>query len=307
MPSNTHPLRAASNVIRNGRESWPEGAAERPLSSHKDSSFGNGVHRVRHAPSLVALITAVLFCLGMVACTAAQTPEGTANGAPGVVEEEEGTGVPGGHDLPSDRAQQDGHHHGHMDRRFTSPEDYAARWNDPERDAWQQPERILEAMAIEPGMTVVDLGAGTGYFIPHLAAAVGESGSVLAVDIEEGMIEFTLRLAAEQGLDQVSGVLADLDNPNLEEQSVDRIVTINTWHHIANRAEYSVHLREALREGGAVFVVDYCPEAESHEGPHAGHRIPRATVEAELQAAGFETETLPVGLERQYVVVGRLP
>lgn len=196
-----------------------------------------------------------------------------------------------------------GHDHsGHMEHRFVDVEAYAARWNDPARDAWQQPDALIEAMEISPGMHVADLGVGTGYLVPHLAQAVGAEGRVLAVDIEQAMLDFTMELAASHGIAQVEPVLAALDDPRLPSESVQRIVTVNTWHHIADRADYARHLLAALAPGGSVWVVDF--HEESPHGPPAHHRIPAHVVVEELRAAGFDAEVHPLELERQYVVVG---
>ena len=69
-------------------------------------------------------------------------------------------------------------HHGGDKHVFKNPEERAKSWNSTERDAWQKPEEVLGVMKVEPGMTVADIGTGTGYFIPHLSGAVGPTGQV---------------------------------------------------------------------------------------------------------------------------------
>jgi peroxiredoxin Q/BCP len=195
-------------------------------------------------------------------------------------------------------------HHGHQDKRFTDPAEQAVRWNDPGRDEWQKPAEVVAAMGIEPGMTVADVGAGTGYFVPRLSAAVGEGGRALAVDIEQGMLDFIAKLAAERGLSNVGYVLAALDDPRLPEGGIDRILIVNTWHHIADREIYGAKLRRALKPGGSVWVVDFRKDAP--DGPPVEYRLPPAAIAAELEAAGFAAEIDPLVLPRQHVVVGRL-
>ncbi|TVR04712.1 MAG: class I SAM-dependent methyltransferase [Deltaproteobacteria bacterium] len=263
-------------------------------------------------PTAMLLLTTMAVAWGC-AGPGTGTPDTTAP-APATAEAEAETDADADADAETEHAphaagggneHHEHHHHGHMQHRFADVESYAARWNDPARDAWQRPADIVAAMAIEPGMIVADLGVGTGYFVPHLAEAVGEEGAVLAVDIEQGMLDFVEALADEAELRQVRTVLAAMDDPRLEPGSVDRILTVNTWHHIAERAAYGVHLREALRSGGALWVVDF-HEGSTH-GPPAHHRIPAEVVVAELEAAGFEAEVISLELERQYVVVGRVP
>lgn len=209
----------------------------------------------------------------------------------------------GGHAADGPAEPAPGAHHGHMDHRFTDPEAMAARWNDPSRDAWQSPTAIVAAMDIAAGATVADLGTGTGYFLPHLARAVGDAGRVVAVDIEPAMLAYAAEHASARGLSNVDTVLATPDDPHLDDGTIDRILTVNTWHHFADRAACGRRLYAALRPGGSLWVVDFL--ATSPHGPPPEHRIPAEVVVAELQAAGFEARVEPVGLENQFVVVGR--
>lgn len=202
-----------------------------------------------------------------------------------------------------DRHDHHEEHADHHDHSFDDPERYAEHWNDPERDDWQRPQAVVEAMDIEDGMAVADIGAGTGYFIPYLSDAVGDEGTVYAVDIEESMLEYIDEMADEAELDNVETVLAEAEDSGLDEESVDRILTVNTWHHIPNRGEYSGHLLERLTDGGSVWVVDY--HEDSPTGPPPEHRLDPEVVIGELEEGGLDAEIVDIELERQYVVVGR--
>lgn len=191
----------------------------------------------------------------------------------------------------------------HYSHSFEHPERYADDWNDPERDAWQKPDVVLGAMGLEPGMTVADLGTGTGYFVPHLSEAVGSEGRVLAVDIEPAMLEYVAKLVAKRKLGNVDTVRARPDDSKLPRGSVDRILTVNVWHHVPDRAAYSEHLASRLKEGGSVWVVDF--EKEAPMGPPRRHRLSPQTVMRELERGGFDAEVRDLGLPHQYVIVGR--
>lgn len=194
-------------------------------------------------------------------------------------------------------------HGDHYQHRFDNPERFADDWNDPERDAWQKPSVILEAMGVEPGMTVADLGTGTGYFIPHLARAVGAEGQVLAVDIESAMLGYVQELAEKRSLTVVDTVLAAPNDTHLDPSSVDRILTVNTWHHIPERGAYADHLARRLKEGGTVWVVDF--ENDAPMGPPRKHRLSPEAIVRELEAGGLDAEVRGLGLPHQFVVVGR--
>src|ERR1041385_3240740 len=81
-------------------------------------------------------------------------------------------------------------HHEPMVHRFEHADQWAPVFDDPKRDAWQMPDRVVASLELAPGMTVADIGAGTGYFEARLAKAVGADGHVLALDIETDMIRY---------------------------------------------------------------------------------------------------------------------
>ena len=188
---------------------------------------------------------------------------------------------------------------------FVNPSRWSDRFDAPERDAWQKPQHLVELMQIEAGMTVADIGAGTGYFVEHLAAAVGEFGTVHALDIQPGMVAFIAGRAHQAPWPQVDARQIAADDPLLEAASVDRIVIINTWHHIGARPAYAAKLLEALKPGGTLNVVDFT--LDSPEGPPKQHRLPAPQIVEELEAGGFDAEILAEDLPRQFVVVGRKP
>ncbi len=244
-------------------------------------------------PSWQYKLVAVLACASMAVAVGCSTPSGADEAPDKPIEE------------PRDHDQHHHHDHGdeagHHDHSFDDPEEYAQRWNAPERDQWQQPEAIIEAMGIEEGMTVADIGAGTGYFIPFLSEAVGENGTVIAVDVEESMLQFIEEMANEKGITNVETRLPGEGESGLDEASVDRILIVNTWHHIPNREEYSAHLRERLIDGGSVWNVDF--HEDSPAGPPPQHRLAPEVVVAEMEAGGFTAEVHELRLERQYIVV----
>ena len=212
---------------------------------------------------------------------------------------------------PSGAQDQPQHEHGDHEmqhstaqHRFEDADRWAESFDAEERDSWQKPEEVVALMAIEPGMIVVDLGAGTGYFLGPLSAAVGADGVAVGLDIEESMVEHMRERSEREGWHNVEARVVTPDDPQLASASVDRVLVVNVWHHIEGREDYARKLHEGLRAGGEVWVVDFTKE--SSHGPPVDHRLDPEEVMAELAAGGLETrlvegETLP----EQYVVVGR--
>jgi ubiquinone/menaquinone biosynthesis C-methylase UbiE len=189
--------------------------------------------------------------------------------------------------------------------RFDNAEQWAKEFDNPARDEWQRPSDVVAAMKIAPGMTVVDLGAGTGYFLPHLSRAVGPNGKVIALDIEPGMVQHMTERAARQNLANVQAKVVPLDGPQLAPGTADRVLIVDTWHHIAERPAYAKKLLSALTADGAVYIVDFT--LETHRGPPKEHRITAARIVEELRAGGFAAEAIDEPLPDQYIVVGKHP
>jgi ubiquinone/menaquinone biosynthesis C-methylase UbiE/flagella basal body P-ring formation protein FlgA len=203
---------------------------------------------------------------------------------------------------PQDAHEKQGHgEHGSAHHRFDDPEKWAKVFDDPERDSWQKPEVVVEAMAIEPGMTVADIGAGTGYFNPHLARAVGDAGRVIAVDIEPALVAYMQERAEKDGTPMVEARLGAPDSPKLEAAEVHRILMVDTHHHIADRERYFRALKSAMKHGGQLIIVDLTKDAPF--GPPPEHRLTPEQVVSELTAAGWKQVGGSDGLPHQFLLV----
>lgn len=189
-----------------------------------------------------------------------------------------------------------------FEKSFAGAEGWAEHFDDPERDAWQKPDEVVRLLDLEPGHTVADVGAGTGYFLARLSKAVGPRGRVLGLDVEPDMVRYMAARIAREEVARAEARQVEPDDPGLEPNSVDRVLIVNTWHHISDRRGYAAKLARALTPGGAVVVVDFT--MESPTGPPRHHRLSPAQVVEELEAGGLDAEILEETLPRQYVVVG---
>jgi SAM-dependent methyltransferase len=206
------------------------------------------------------------------------------------------------HGAAAEHAGHHGDHHGGMPHRFEHADEWAKRFDDPARDAWQQPDRVLEALALSPAMVVADIGAGTGYFAVRLARAVPQ-GSVIATDIEPDMVRYMTERAKREGLANLRAVATPPDSPELAPSSVDRVLVVDVWHHLGDRAAYAKKLAEALRPGGRIAIVDY--KLDAKRGPPPKHRLAPEAIAADLRGAGLTVEGAPLDLPEQYIVIGQ--
>jgi ubiquinone/menaquinone biosynthesis C-methylase UbiE len=161
---------------------------------------------------------------------------------------------------------------------------------------------VIEALGIQPGQSVADIGAGTGYFTVRISPVVGREGRVLAVDVEPAMVEYVRKRAATAGLDNVEAILTRANEPGLPPTSVDLVFICDTWHHIDDRLHYLDELRAVLRPGGRVAIVDFKP-GELPVGPPKGHKLAAETVVAEFTQAGWKLREAIDVLPYQYVLV----
>ena len=200
-------------------------------------------------------------------------------------------------------AQQPQHDEGgnqpHMEHRFEDAEQYAASFDDPARDAWQMPGRVIEALGVQPGQTVADVGAGTGYFTMRLAQTTGAE-TVYAVDIEQSMVDYTRNRAEAAGLSNVVAVLAGGDRTNLPEP-VDLVLIVDTYHHIPDRVAYFTLLRESLQPSGRLAIIDF--RKDSPSGPPVEFRFTSEQITGELERAGFTLAAQHDFLPRQMFLV----
>lgn len=198
---------------------------------------------------------------------------------------------------PHDRrgSPSDGAYH----RSFDNADRWAKEFDNPERDAWQKPEEILDALNLRRTSVVADIGAGTGYFSVRLAKRIPE-GKLFAADIEPDMVRYLGERARREHLTNLVPVQASADDANLPEP-VDVVLVVDTYHHIGNRTPYFNKLKSSLRTGGRLVIIDF--KADSPTGPPPRHRISAQKVTEELKAAGYLLmETLQF-LPRQYCLI----
>jgi SAM-dependent methyltransferase len=195
--------------------------------------------------------------------------------------------------------QMNGPSDGAFHHRFEDAEKWAKEFDNPERDTWQKPEEILDALHLQRSSLVADIGAGTGYFSVRIAKRIPE-GKIFAADIEPDMVRYLGERARREHLINLVPVQASADAVNLPEP-VDVALVVDTYHHIGNRTQYFAKLKSSLRPAGRLVIVDF--KADSPNGPPVRHRISPERVTQELKAAGYALVDTLQFLPRQYCLV----
>jgi ubiquinone/menaquinone biosynthesis C-methylase UbiE len=165
-----------------------------------------------------------------------------------------------------------------------------------ERDREERPDLLMKALQIKTGDAVADIGAGTGYYTRRLAKAVGDKGTVYAVDIQPEMLQILTNKMAAENIRNVKPVLGETVNPRLPLKSVDLELMVDVYHEFDQPYEMARGLCDALKPGGRLVFVEF--RAEDPKVPiKAVHKMSVAQVRKEMTAQPLEwvetIETLP--------------
>ncbi|PYJ57196.1 MAG: methyltransferase type 11 [Verrucomicrobia bacterium] len=173
----------------------------------------------------------------------------------------------------------------------------AADWLErPEREDEEKPELLLKALKLKPGDAVADIGAGTGYYSWRMAKAVGESGLVYAVDIQQEMLDLLAQKMAERKITNVKGVLGTITDPKLKSNSLDLVLMVDVYHEFDHPCEMLQAICQALKPDGRVVFIEF--RAEDPKVPiKEVHKMSAAQVRKEMSVQPLEwmetIETLP--------------
>jgi ubiquinone/menaquinone biosynthesis C-methylase UbiE len=178
---------------------------------------------------------------------------------------------------------------------------YIAKLEGPDREAWQKPAEVIKAAGVSPGQTVCDIGAGTGYFALRMAQAVGERGTVFAVDVELKLLSVLLERIEKAGVKNVTPVFALPADPLLPSRACDLIFVIDTYHHFPDGPAYLKRLARSLKPGGKLVNVDFHAR-ELPVGPKH-NKISREDFLAQAKTAGLALKAEHTFLPYQYFLV----
>jgi len=171
----------------------------------------------------------------------------------------------------------------------------------PDRDAWQRPDQIMDALQIGEGSVVADLGAGGGWFTVRLARRVGPNGRVYAQDIQKPMIESMERRIRREGLPNVTMVLGTPEDPNLPDP-VDAVLIVGVYGELGQPVEWLKNVRKSLRPAGRIGVVDFRKDGLG-PGPDLVERVDEAEVIKDAKASGLQLINRTTQLPFQYLLI----
>lgn len=211
------------------------------------------------------------------------------------------------HSLKPHSHEHHNHSHEHDEEGHLHDEGYdkiAAKYKT--REIWQDPTLVISLLGDIRNQTIAEIGAETGYFVFRIAQ---RAAKVIATDIDPGAIDYIekSKMKFPEGFrTKIETRLAQPDNSNLNPNEVDVVMLVNTYVYIQNRVEYFTRLRNAIKDGGRVMIVDYKKKTLPSESlaPPFDIRLSQAEVEMELKKAGFSISSSDdTSLIYQYIIV----
>lgn len=171
------------------------------------------------------------------------------------------------------------------DNRANDIEAYIKSEISSERDAWQKPDEVIEALFIKEGSIVADVGAGAGYFTPRLSRAVGEEGTVYATETLDELVELLVKNTTGRGLTNVKVIKATPENPRLPYGSLDLVFMCNNLSRVDLVYVFFDQIKRSLKTGGRLAVVDW--KEDSHMGGDPKLRRSKKEIVKILTGMGF--------------------
>jgi ubiquinone/menaquinone biosynthesis C-methylase UbiE len=172
----------------------------------------------------------------------------------------------------------------------------------PDRDEWQQPDRIMDALGIYDSARVADLGAGGGWFTIRLSRRVGPNGVVYAEDIQPQMIEAIKRRIASLNIKNVQPILGTAEDPRLV-PDLNAVLIVDTYPQLPDPVAVLRHVAKALAKNGRLGIVDWKPDGSGGPGPPLEERLDPDVIKRDAASAGLVLKSYETFLRYQYLLV----
>lgn len=194
------------------------------------------------------------------------------------------------------KTEEEDHHHGHANHHMNKTDfnELAAGFENPEREEWQKSAEVIKFFGDLKNKTVIDIGAGTGYFTFKINEP---SAKLIAADPDERFLEYMKKRLADSKSKNIEVRKAEYENPPVEVNEADLVFMIDVYHHIENRKEYFSKVKSGLKKAGKLVIVDF-KKGDFEVGPPDEMKMNHSKIITELKEAGLvmtktDTTTLP--------------
>lgn len=200
-----------------------------------------------------------------------------------------------GHSHAHDHSGKDANRHMHQ----TPTEQLIKHFDSKDRDAWQKTDEVIKFLGDLKEKTVYDIGAGSGYFSLRLS---GKAKKVVAADINNEFLNYIREKIKEKNISNIEPRLIPENHPDIKKNEADVVLMVNTYHHIDNRVEYLKKIKEGLKNGGELVIIDFF-KTELPVGPPVNHKLSMDEIIKEIKEAGFKNMNINAELlEYQFII-----
>jgi ubiquinone/menaquinone biosynthesis C-methylase UbiE len=168
------------------------------------------------------------------------------------------------------------------------------------RDKWQQPERILNILGIEPGMIIGEVGAGEGYFTFKLSSKVGDKGIIYANDIVESKLNKIRKRCEKERIRNIKTVLGEMEDPGFPQKNLDMIIMVYVLHDLEKPIKLLENLKGYLKEQAPLVIIERDPDKF---GGRNGHFMLKEEVLQTVQSAGYQLSKIETFLSRDNIYI----
>ncbi len=162
-------------------------------------------------------------------------------------------------------------------------------------------QKVIETIGVKPGMTIGEVGAGTGRVTVWLAVAVGSAGKIYANDIDSSALDHLQKRCQRENLTNVTTILGTVEDPRLPRGVLDIAFMTNTYHHLAKPVELVRNLLPTLKEKGVLAIV----ERDKDRSPHKGEATSQKDFIAQMDQAGFEVIKVDTSMMEDNIYIAR--
>lgn len=194
-----------------------------------------------------------------------------------------------------------GDHHGHANHHMNQRpfEELVDHFENPERDKWQQPEKVIAFLGDLKNKTVIDIGAGTAYFESKIKEP---SAKLIAADVDDRFIDYMNTRIKRDNLSNLSTRKAEYENPPVETSEADVVFMVDVYHHIENRVDYFKKVKSGLKPMGHLVIVDF-KKGDFEVGPPDEMKIDASQIINEMKEAGLKlSEIDSTSLQFQFLL-----
>lgn len=203
----------------------------------------------------------------------------------------------GHHESEKGHEHQQGHANHHMNK--TSFEDLVKNFESPDRNDWQKPLEVIKFLGDLKNKTIVDIGAGTGYFEFKMNEPTAK---IIAADVDERFIGYLNDRILKEKVTNISARKAEYEKPPVSENEANIVFMVDVYHHIENRKDYFSSVKKGLKPNGEMIIVDF-KKGDFEQGPPNEMKIHQQIVIDEMKLAGFDLVVQDtVTLKYQYLL-----